>query len=333
MNITVGSMKVLISRNIPDTTAVRLMEEGFEVITAEKGKIWTSEELTKTCQNVDFLLHRGGTALDANFFQNCSHLKGIALTSVGYNHVDITAATKAGIPISNTPDVLSEATADIALLLMLTVSRKAFFRANQIIRGEWQGLGSTDDLGVELYGKTLGIFGLGRIGLALARRAKVIYRMDIIYYNRHRNVEGEREVDAVYVSFDELLKKSDVISIHANLSSETEDRFNATAFKKMKKSAIFINTARGKIHNEVDLTEALVNGDIWGAGLDVTNPEPMLPSNPLLSISNVCVLPHIGSATVETRTKMALMAVNNLIAVKNGKKMPQVVNAEVYKMK
>ncbi|NGM64354.1 2-hydroxyacid dehydrogenase [Sphingobacterium sp. SGR-19] len=326
-------MKVLISRNIPDTTAVRLVEEGFDVITAEKGKIWTSEELINACQNVDFLLHRGGTVLDANFFLHCSHLKGVALTSVGYNHVDVAAATKACIPVSNTPDVLSDATADIALLLMLTVSRKAFFRANQVLRGEWKGSGATEDLGVELYRKTLGIFGLGRIGLALARRAKVIYGMEIIYYNRHRNVEAEREVDAVYVSFDELLERSDVISIHTNLSPETEDRFNAAAFRKMKKSAIFINTARGKIHNEVDLTEALASGDIWGAGLDVTNPEPMLPDNPLLNMPNVCVLPHIGSATMETRTKMAVMAANNLVAAKNGKRMPQVVNAEVYKMK
>lgn len=323
-------MKVYISKKIPEPGIENLRKAGFEISINDKGSSLSKEELTAACQEVDFLMNIGQAKLDASFFKQCSHLKGIALASVGYDHVDLAAANAAGIPISNTPHVLDEATADVAFLLMLSVSRLAFFRANQVIRGEWKDFEFTKDLGTTLQGKTLGIFGLGRIGLALARKAQAAYSMKIIYHNRHRNTEAERLVDATYVNFDDLLTQSDVISVHSNLSPETEHRFNVETFKRMKKSAIFINTARGKIHHERDLTAALSAGEIWGAGLDVTDPEPMTADNPLLTMSNVCVLPHIGSATLETRTEMVLLASNNLIAVKNGLKMPQIVNKEVY---
>lgn len=311
-------------------TVVRLRAEGLEVQQTEYGKVWTRETFIEACRGVDFVLYVGGPALDEVFFEACRHLKGISLTSVGYDHVNLDAATRFGIPVSNTPDVLSGATADVAFLLMLAVSRKALFRAGQIPKGEWKQIEFTAHLGVELYGKTLGIFGLGRIGVNLAQKAKAAYAMDIIYHNRNRNREAERALGAVYVDFDTLLERSDVLSVHTNLTAETAGKFNAEAFRKMKKSAIFINTARGGIHDEVDLSEALSEGEIWGAGLDVTNPEPMMPGNPLLSMPRVCVFPHIGSATVETRKKMAMMAADNLISAKDGMKMPQVVNRDVY---
>ena len=323
-------MKILISKNIPEQAVTALREAGFELLLTEKGQQRTKAEFIAACQSVDLLLFVGGGSLDADFFKQCSHLKGVSLTSVGYNNVDMEAATQAGIPVSNTPDVLSDATADTALLLMLGVSRKAFYRGQQIVRGEWKNFEFTDDLGISLYGKTLGIYGLGRIGLVLARKAKLAFGMDIIYHNRSRNLEAEEELGARYVTFDELLAQSDVLSVHTNLSPETAGRFDASAFKKMKSSAIFVNTARGGIHHEADLTEALLQGEIWGAGLDVTSPEPMLPDNALLQMPNVMVLPHIGSATIETRTDMAMLAVANLKAVSEGREMPQVVNVAVY---
>lgn len=323
-------MKVYISRNIPSAAIDVLKEYGLEIRINSDNKHLTQEELIGECQSADLLLNVGHADLNKHFLESCKHLKGIALASVGYDHVDLATATVLGIPISNTPGVLSGATADVAFLLMLAVSRKAFYRANEIREGKWKDFEFMQDLGIELNGKTLGIYGLGRIGLELAKKAQAAYNMNIIYYNRKRNTEAEKLVHARYVNFDDLLTQSDVISLHTNLSAETQYRFNKDAFKRMKNSAILINTARGKVVHELDLYDALTTGEIWGAGLDVTDPEPMSPENPLLQLPNVCVLPHIGSATVETRTQMAIMAANNLIAVKYGNKMMQIVNEKLY---
>lgn len=323
-------MKVYISRDIPQAGYDLLEENGFELLVNRENHKHTAEELIEACQEVDFLLNAGLTPLDTHFIESCSHLKGIALASVGYDYVDIEAATKHKIPVSNTPDVLSGATADVAFLLMLAVSRKAFHRSREIAKGNWKDFEFMQDVGIELNGKTLGIYGLGRIGFELARKAKAAYDMDIIYYNRSRNATAERSLGARYVNFDELLTQSDVLSVHTNLSPETQYRFNKGVFKRMKNSAIFINTARGKVHHEADLIEALQMGEIWGAGLDVSDPEPMSADNPLLQMPNVCVLPHIGSATIETRTNMTTMAASNIILAAQGAKMPQVINKEVY---
>ncbi|HMR18540.1 MAG TPA: D-glycerate dehydrogenase [Sphingobacterium sp.] len=323
-------MKVYISRNIPEEGCDLLRENGFEVIVNREDYKHTPAELIAACRDVDFLLNAGLTPLDSHFIDSCSHLKGIALASVGYDYVDLEAATRHKIPVSHTPDVLSGATADVAFLLMLAVSRKAFHRSRDIAKGNWKTFEFMQDLGQELNGKTLGIYGLGRIGFELARKAKGAYDMDVIYYNRSRNETAERLLGARYVSFDTLLTESDVLSAHTNLSPETQYKFDKEVFRRMKNTAIFVNTARGKIHHEADLLEALRTGEIWGAGLDVTDPEPMAADNPLLQMPNVCVLPHIGSATIETRTNMARMAASNIIIAGQGARMPQIVNEEVY---
>jgi glyoxylate reductase len=278
------------------------------------------------CKNYDALLNAGANKIDAHFLQACHHLKVIALHSVGYDNVDIAEATRLKIPVGNTPGVLSSATADTAFLLMMATSRKAFYLHKTIAKGEWKYFEPAVNLGIELHGKTLGVFGLGNIGYEMAKRCKGAYGMKIIYHNRHSNVAAEKDLGAIKVSFDELLGQADVLSVHTSLTPETKGIFNAKAFNKMKSSAIFINTARGGIHNEKDLTDALQQNIIWGAGLDVTNPEPMQPGNPLLGMPNVCILPHIGSATFEARSEMSRLAAENIVAGLQGRPLPYWVN-------
>lgn len=323
-------MKVYITRMIPEAGLHVLRQAGVEVVQYTGKTNIEKDDLVQNCQQVDALLSVGPNKLDTGFLQACNHLKGIALMSAGYDQIDLQAATDNHIPVSNTPDVLSNATADVAFLLMLAVSRNAFYMHKTIGKKEWSFFEPTANLGIELYGKTLGILGLGRIGMSLAQKCTAAYNMQLIYHNRNRNTTAERTFGARYVSFEQLLQQSDVLSVHANLTAATKNMFNKTAFDQMKPTAIFINTARGALHNEQDLTEALLSQTIWGAGLDVTNPEPMLPDNPLLQMRNVCVLPHIGSATKETRSKMAVVAANNIVAALQGEPMPQVLNNIVY---
>jgi glyoxylate reductase len=191
----------------------------------------------------------------------------------------------------------------------------------------------TADLGIEIKNKTLGIYGLGRIGLEMAKRCIGAYNMKVIYHDCAPNMKAEQDLQAEYVDFPDLLAMSDVISVHCALNDETQGVFNKNAFRQMKPTSIFINTSRGQVHNEADLIEALKTGMIWGAGLDVTNPEPMRPDNPLLEMENVTVLPHIGSANIETRNKMAVIAAENIIKFYKNKQVPHIVNPEAIENK
>lgn len=323
-------MKVFITRIIPEAGLQLFREAGIEVIQWEEKRELTQEELISNCKNVDGLLTAGRAKIDAAFLNECKHLKVISLFATGYDNVDIPEATKLKIPIGHTPDVLSKATADIAFLLMQNVARKAFFHHKRILNDDWNFFEPLANIGQDLQGKTLGIFGLGKIGFEMARASKGAFEMDILYHNRNNNTEAEEKLGARKVTFDELLTQSDVISVHANLSDETKNLFNKATFAKMKPNAIFINTARGPIHNESDLLEALQDKTIWGAGLDVTNPEPMDKNNPLLNLPNVAVLPHIGSSTEETRNNMSILSAKNAIAGIKGERLLKVVNPEVY---
>lgn len=323
-------MNVFITKNIPEAGIKLLKDKGINLTINPTENILSRADLIKICKKNDALLSVGTTNLDEDFFEQCSNLKGIALFSVGFDSVNIPSANKRKIPIGNTPDVLSRATSDVAFLLMQSVARKSFFNHKRIINGEWGSFDPLTNLGQELYGKTMGIFGLGRIGFEMAQKCKAAFGMNIIYHNRSHNENAEKELDAKWVDFETLLSESDVLSIHSNYSEENNELFNKNTFAKMKNNAIFINTARGKFHNEEDLFYALTNNIIWGAGLDVTNPEPMKADNPLLSLPNCCVLPHIGSATYEARNGMAVCAAQNIIALFEDKKMPFCVNEEVY---
>ncbi|MEJ0080517.1 MAG: NAD(P)-dependent oxidoreductase [Puia sp.] len=234
------------------------------------------------------------------------------------------------MPIGNTPGVLSNATADIALLLMLACSRKAMYMHNSIQQGDWGFFEPTANLGIDIRGKTLGIFGLGKIGYELARRASAAFDMKIIYHNRGRHPEAERELGARRVSFDDLLENSDVLSVHTALTPETRGRFNRDVFVRMKRTSIFINSARGAIHNEEDLTEALRDGIIWGAGLDVTNPEPMRRT----ILCCLCLTFAYFRILVLLRKKQGqpcpCLPQKNIVAGLKGERLPFIVNPDVY---
>ncbi len=323
--------KILVSRLYPEAGIKLLEKENFHLTLWEKQRPMTQVELTEEAKTHHALLCTLTDRIDQHFLNQCSHLEIISQFAVGYDNIDIASATRLGIPVGFTPDAMSEATADIAFGLMIAVARKMFFLHKTIINGQWGYFNPTGNLGFELKNKTIGIFGLGRIGTRMAQRCKDAYHMDIIYHNRTRNQAAEKRLDATYVGFDDLLLHSDVLSVHCALTPETKEIFNRSAFKKMKPSAIFINTARGPVHHEKDLILALREKDIWGTGLDVTNPEPMQPDNPLLLMENACILPHVGSGTIEARDQMSAMAALNIIEFYRNNRVPHIVNPEVMK--
>jgi glyoxylate reductase len=320
---------VLVTRDIPSVGVDMLRSEGFQVTVMGYDRPLTADELLDAAKKHNALLCLSADKITSSFLNACRHLEIISQFAVGYDNIDVNEATKLGIPVGNTPDVLSDATADVAFGLMMNVARKMFYLHKTIAKGEWKYFQPKKDLGIELKNKTLGIFGLGRIGIEMAKRCKGAYTMNVIYHNRSRNQKAEELLQAQYVSFDELLQQSDVLSVHSIFSPETKGIFNKTTFSKMKKNAIFINTSRGGVHNEEDLIEALNNGTIWGAGLDVTNPEPMRPDNPLLSMSNSAVLPHIGSGTMEARNAMSRLAAENIIEFYKHSRVPNILNPQV----
>lgn len=319
-------MRVFLNKELPEIGMKLLIENKIDFFLPQQSELSHKEWLAH-CQQAEIILNVGKNNFDASFFDTCPNVKAISLFSVGYNHVDINEASKLNVAVGNTPDVLSKATSDTAFLLMLATSRRASSNFESVKSGKWSSsLDPTANLGQELYGKTIGIYGLGRIGYEMARKCKYAYDMNIIYHNRSRNDVVEKELNAQYVDFWKLIAKSDVLSIHANYTDGHQNMFNSSVFEKMKPTSILINTARGGFVSETDLYQAIVTNKIWGAGLDVTNPEPMAVSSPLLDLSTVCILPHIGSATIEARNGMAKLAVENVIAFVQGKKMPNGVN-------
>lgn len=320
-------MRIFSNRKLPTIiTDILHQQPELEIIEFTEERSLSQEELIEYCKDVDGYLNFGHSHLNRHFMEQCPRLKVISLFSVGYDHVDMEAAKGFGIAIGHTPDVLSKATSDTAFMLMMAVSRNAFHAHQHIQDGAWGFFRPFTDLGTDLHGKTLGVFGLGNIGQEMAKKCIGAFNMKVIYHNRSQNKHAEDTLGATYVSFEELLRQSDVLSLHANLSEENTGKFDAAVFAQMKPTSIFINTARGAMHNEKDLTAALEQGHIWGAGLDVTNPEPMQADNALLEMPNVCITPHIGSATIETRNAMAQLAANNLLATLKGAEMPAQVS-------
>lgn len=268
--------------------------------------------------------------IDDAFFDAAPGLKGYANYAVGFDNIDIPAATKRGIPVSNTPGVLTEATAECAWALLFAVARRVV-EADGIMRtGQWKGWGPLQLIGGDVKGKTLGIVGAGRIGTEMALMSSG-FRMNVLYTSSSNRKNGilESELNAKLVSFEELLEQSDYISIHCPLTPQTKHLFDASAFSHMKKTAYLINTSRGPVIKEDDLVAALKNGDIAGAGLDVYEFEPQMTEG-LAELENVVVLPHIGSATKSSRTDMSTLAARNLIAMLKGDRPETCLNPELF---
>jgi glyoxylate reductase len=314
--------KLFITRYIPEQ-AIKRLEEVFEVEIFPENRAITHEELLEKVKDIDALLCLLTDNIDREIIEAAPHLKCISVYAVGYNNVDVECATKYGIVVCNTPGVLTETTADLAWALIMSCARRIVEADCFVREGRFQGWEPLLMLGNDIFGKTLGIIGMGRIGRAVAHRS-LGFDMKVIYYDPE--VEP-KSLPANYTSVDltNLCQNSDFISIHAPLTAETRHLIGKREFDLMKPSAILINTARGPIIDEQALISALKENKIAAAGLDVYENEPIIPEE-LLALSNVILLPHIGSASYETRTKMAMLAAENAIAVIEGKTAPARVN-------
>jgi glyoxylate reductase len=265
--------------------------------------------------------------IDPALLDAAPRLKVVSNYAVGFNNVDVPAATARGVVVGNTPGVLTDATADMAFCLLIAAARRLMEGHDYSRSGKWKTWEPLGHLGQDLVGRTLGVIGMGRIGYALAKRCRAGWDMQVLYHDHYRNEKAETELGARQVDLDVLLREADFVSVHTDLNDKTRGLFNAERFRQMKPTAVFINTARGPIVVENDLIEALKTGVIFAAGLDVTDPEPPA-DGPLLKLPNLIVAPHIASATVGTRDAMAEICADNLLAGLAGAKMPHCVNPE-----
>lgn len=320
--------KVFVTRQIP--------EAGLEKIrqTCET-EVWSEplppspDVLRQKVAVCDGLLSLLTERIDADLLDAAPRLKVVSNYAVGFNNIDVPAATQRGIAVGNTPGVLTDATADMAFALLIAAARRIVESQRYAAQGHWKTWEPLGHIGQDLVGRTIGIVGMGRIGMAMARRCHGGWGMKVLYHDLARNEGAERELAARLVDLDTLLGESDFVSVHTDLNDTTRGMFNAAAFARMKPTAVFVNTARGPLVVEQDLYLALSNGTIFAAGLDVTDPEPPAPDNPLLSLPNCVVAPHIASATVSSRNAMAEIAADNLIAGVTGKPLRCWVNPEV----
>ncbi|MGB4263207.1 MAG: D-glycerate dehydrogenase [Fervidobacterium sp.] len=316
-------MKVFVTYEIPDS-GLKMLREKFELDVYTGEEFLTKEEMIERARKADAMVAHLRDPIDAQFIQSLEKMKIIADYAVGYNNIDVQAATERGIYVTHTPGVLTEATADIAFALILAVARRIVESDRFVRDGKFVGWKPKLVLGYDLYGKTLGIVGMGRIGQAVARRA-LGFGMNIVYHNRNRlPQELETEFNAKYLSLDELISTSDFISLHTPLTKETFHMIDAEKISHMKPNAIIVNTARGPVIDEQALYEALKARKIAGAGFDVYENEPKLTPG-LEKLDNVVLLPHIGSATYETREKMSQIVAINIIEALEGRIPPNLV--------
>ncbi|KAG9305189.1 hypothetical protein G9A89_010697 [Geosiphon pyriformis] len=295
----------------------------IELHRAENGSL-SRTELLQNIKGVDGILCTLNDRIDTEVLDQAGpQLKVVSTLSVGYDHIDTSELRKRGIALGITPGVLTDATADTAIILILGAARRIRENIHAVLNREWNNWSFASSLGTQLTDKTIGIVGLGRIGTAITRRLQPFIGLNgKVIYTGNSDKPVAKELGALRVDFETLLRESDVISVSCTLNEKTREMFNYEAFKKMKKSVIFVNTARGGIVQQDDLVRALSEGLIGSVGLDVTTPEPLDSDHPLLKFQNVLVLPHIGSATIETRTMMGNMSVDNVLAGVRELKLP-----------
>jgi len=324
--------KVYVTRELPER-GLRIIKKNFDA------EVWPEygpppkKVIIEKAKNVDALATLLSDKMDAEVFDAAPNLRIIAQMAVGFDNIDVQEATRRGIYVTNTPEVLTDTTADFAWALLMAVARRVVEADKYVRTGQWKvGWHPSMMRGRDVYGTTIGIVGAGRIGYAVAKRAKG-FDMKVLFYDVIPRPEMEKELGAKRVELDELLKESDFVSIHVPLMKETYHLMNAEKLKLMKKTAYLINNARGPIVDEKALYEALKEGRIAGAGLDVFEQEPTPVDNQLLKLDNIVAAPHISSASHETRSKMAEMVAENLVAFFDGKKPPNLVNLDVTKVR
>ncbi len=310
--------KIIVTRDIPDEVESKLKEH-FQVSFNREDKVFSNDILRKAMENADGIVCTVTDSITDNLFTlPKKKVKIIANIGVGVDHIDLQSAKENNVIITNTPEVLTEATVDVATLLLLSVTRNAFLVEKMLRQGEWKGFSLTENLGVDVRGKILGIVGMGRIGKAFAKRAHEVFGMKVLYYNRSpvKNLTFEA---SVRFDLDALLEESDVISLHLSSDEGNKNFISKNKLKKIRPSSFLINTSRGDVIDQIALVDLLEKKKLAGAGLDVFINEPNVPLK-LRQLSNVTLYPHIGSATHETRTKMGMLAVENLIAFFNEKR-------------
>jgi glyoxylate reductase len=317
--------RVFVTRRLPGATAAARLAERCAVDTWPDDDPPPPAELAGRSSDCDGILAMITDAVDASLLDRCSKLRVVAQMAVGYDNIDVDAATERGVLVTNTPDVLTDATADLAWALIMAAARRLSEGERAIRAGEWGPWHPSWLTGAEVTGATLGIVGPGRIGRAVAERAAG-FRMRVLYCGRHALPDFPGE----HAEFDDLLARSDFISVHVPLTPETAHLFDADAFERMQPHAILINTARGGIVDQDALRAALSSGRIGGAALDVTTPEPLPLDDSLLAAPNLTITPHLGSATLQTRIKMAELAVDGLLAAVGGERPTHLVNPAAW---
>lgn len=321
------SAKIFVTRQLPEEALSRLRGCG-EVRLWQTDTVIPRELLLREVRDADALLCMVTERIDEEVLAHAPRLRIVANMAVGYDNVDVPALTRHGILLTNTPGVLTETTADLTFALILAIARRVA-EADRFVRaGHWRSWGPMFFVGHDVHHATLGIIGLGRIGSEVAKRAKG-FDMRILYTGRRRNKSAEEALGCIPVDLSTLLRESDFVTVHVPLTPETHHLLSTAQFGMMKRTAFLINVARGPIVDQRALYAALRDGVIAGAALDVTDPEPIPMNDPLLALENCLIIPHIGSASIATRTRMATLAAENIVAFLSGQRPPTPVNPHV----